>query len=180
MTSYDDDDFDDPQEALAHYREVLKARQAYKRALEMQQAKYGLATPPHVQTDLENVRSEIRQLRQWIKQLEGGSPSPSTSTPSSLPIYSHPLPMEFPANDWQDAPEAAMRAVLQTIHHFQQQSASAYVGDTQIAEALQMDLQDVRDYMDLLEAAGDTKSANSHDGHEARLTAQGRLRLRKT
>jgi hypothetical protein len=184
-----DDDFDDPQEALAHYRELLKARQAYKRALQLQSAQYGLAAPPHVVTELEKVRAEIPQLRQKIKQLEGGAaPLSAPSTPIALPAYTHDdpalsgkLPMEFPAYDWEHASqEEAERAVLQTIHNIEQQSPSTYVDDLQIAETLEMDLQDVRDYMDILEEEGLAKAANSHDGHSAILTARGRLRLRGT
>jgi len=52
------------------------------------------------------------------------------------------------------------------------------VDDTQIAEALQTELQDVRDSMDLLESAGHTETANSHDGYCALLTGRGRIWLR--
>ena len=47
-----------------------------------------------------------------------------------------------------------------------------------IADALQMDMQLVRDCMDLLEAAGHTKAANSHSGRAASVTASGRMKLR--
>jgi len=178
MTTYDDDDFDNPQEAAAYYRDILKVRLGYKHTLEKQEATYGLATPPHVHTELEKVRTETRELRQHIKRLEGEAPPSNPPLSSALPIYNHPLPATFPANDWDSAaPEEAQFAVLQMINNFERQSPG-HVKDTQVAEALQMPLADVRDHMDILEEQGYTKTANSHDGRGAMLTAHGRMRLR--
>jgi hypothetical protein len=113
-------------------------------------------------------------------QPQAGTPPPSPSIVSSLPRIYPPLPIILPANDWASAePGVAQLAVLQMIHNFERESPGTYVNDTQVADALQMELQDVRDYMDLLEAAGDAKSANSHDGHAAMLTARGRMRQNK-
>ena len=47
MTVYDDDEFDSPEEAIAHYRELLKVLGKRKRALEIQKAEYGIAIPAH-------------------------------------------------------------------------------------------------------------------------------------
>src|SRR5262245_30845441 len=81
MTIYDDDTFDSPQEAIAHYHELLKVLGRRKRALEVQKAEYGIAAPAHVRTDLESVIEEMQQLRERIKQLGGNTPGRQHAAP---------------------------------------------------------------------------------------------------
>ena len=64
------------------------------------------------------------------------------------------------------------------LHNYAQQSPGTFVNDAQVAEVLEMELQAVRDYMDLLESTGDITAANPFGGHAAIPTAQGRMRLR--
>jgi hypothetical protein len=176
MTVYDDDEFDSPEEALDHYRKLLAALRTHKRTLQVQLAEYGIAAPTHLRTEFDRVSSEIQQLRERIRQLKGGTPPPLVITPSQ-PIITPPLPATYPAYDWANAePGVAQLAVLRMLHNLGRASPGTYVNDTQLADALQMDLQDVRDYMDLLESAGDTMSANTFGGHAAMLTAAGRMR----
>lgn len=77
MTVYDNDEFDSPQEALAHYRELLNAFRARKRALEVQAAKFGIHVPPHVVTELEEVNESIQQLAARVKTLDAAIKSPA-------------------------------------------------------------------------------------------------------
>ena len=74
--------------------------------------------------------------------------------------------------------EQVQGVVLRAIDQAQRQAPNDFVTDTHIAEALQMELQDVRDYMDIVEEEGYTKAANSHDGHSAMLTPKGRRWVR--
>lgn len=74
--------------------------------------------------------------------------------------------------------EKELRRVLQTIARFQEQHPNYYMDDTDIAKELSLSVQEVRDYLDLLEQQGKIQSANSHDGHSAVLTAKGRTELR--
>jgi hypothetical protein len=50
-----------------------------------------------------------------------------------------------------------------------------YVGDEQLSEKLGAPVHEIRRQMDLLEAQGLTRTANSHDGRRARISPQGML-----
>jgi len=179
MAIYDDDEFDSPDEALAHYRKLLSALQTHRRTLKIQLAEYGIAAPTHLRTEFDRVSSEVQQLRERIKQLEGGLPPARLYTLSSESGSQILLPAMFPAGDWADeSPNVAQRAVLQMIHNFEQQSPNSFVEDTQVAGALNMDMQLVQDCMDVLQSDGDTTAANTFGGRSAMLTAQGRFKLR--
>jgi tetratricopeptide (TPR) repeat protein len=76
MTVYDDSQFDSPDEARAHYQQLLRALQARKRALDVQAVKYGFAVPPHVITELEEVTAEIQELTDHLATLHAAAPPP--------------------------------------------------------------------------------------------------------
>jgi hypothetical protein len=179
MAVYDEDEFDSLAEAIAHYRKLLKALQTRKQTLEIQAVKYGLAVPPHVATELEEARTTARQLSEKIKQLEGNTPPPNTPVTSSSPRIYPPLPITHPAHGWETAePGVSEFAVLQMINNFERESPGTFVSDTQLADALKMDLQLVRDTMDILQLKGRTTAANTFGGKSAMLTATGRSALR--
>jgi hypothetical protein len=183
MTVYDDDEFDSPQEAIAHYRELLRVLGKRKRALELQKAEYGIAVPAHVRTELENVNEEMQQLRNRIKQLEGGTP-PLPVITSSLPRIYPPLPAIYPANDWASAePGIAQLAVLQMIHNLERESPGTYVTDMQLVHAMQMKLDEVRSCLHVLATNEDIYLEAQDDivftsRFKAILTQQGRMRVR--
>ncbi len=52
----------------SHTQALLTIRQRYLAALELQQAQFGLLTPPHITLDIEQTRAEIEQLRRQRTQ----------------------------------------------------------------------------------------------------------------
>lgn len=65
---------------------------------------------------------------------------------------------------------AAILLVLDEQHRLQ---PYRIVTDTEIAEQLGAPIEDIRRQLDILEAEGYTKSANSSDGHRAWIAAKG-------
>jgi hypothetical protein len=90
MTIYDKSEFDSPQEAIEHYRELLRALRARKRALEVQKAEYGIDAPAYVRTELEKVSTAIQQLAAHVKELDAIinplTPVPSAQKPNPSPL----------------------------------------------------------------------------------------------
>jgi hypothetical protein len=74
--------------------------------------------------------------------------------------------------------EKEMRRVLDAINHLSQKYPSFYIDDLDIAKDLLMSIQDVRDYMDLLERKDLIETANSQGGYSAKLNANGRIFLK--
>lgn len=72
----------------------------------------------------------------------------------------------------------ALRNVLAVISRSELVSPNTFVADHIIAQEAGLSIQEVRDYLDLLEGEGKVTSANSFDGHSALLTALGRVFLR--
>jgi hypothetical protein len=68
--------------------------------------------------------------------------------------------------------------ILDAINRLSQQNPNQYVDDFQIADNLSLSIQEVRDYIDLLEQSNLIKTANSAGGHSALLNANGRTFLR--
>jgi|GEM_PF-3954494 len=68
--------------------------------------------------------------------------------------------------------------VLDAINHLSESNSGRYIDDTEIAQDLALGIQDVRDYIDLLEEKGEVKTANHRDGSSALLTAKGRKALK--
>jgi predicted nucleotide-binding protein len=64
-------------------------------------------------------------------------------------------------------------AILLLLDDRYRQDPSTTVGDTEIAEALNLDLSDVRRQLDILEDDGLTKEANTHGGHSAWISPRG-------
>jgi len=58
-------------------------------------------------------------------------------------------------------------AILFMLDDRYRQDSSRTVGDTEIADVLQLDLVEVRRQLDILEKRGLTKAANTHGGHSA-------------
>lgn len=68
--------------------------------------------------------------------------------------------------------------VMKALDKLAPASAASIAGDTDIVAETGMDIDEVRDQLDVLAAKGLTLTANSYDGHAARLNAQGRNILR--
>jgi len=182
MTVYDDDAFDSPQEALAHYKEPLKALRARKRALDIQAAKYGIAVPAHVVTELEGVSTQIRQLGEQVRKLEGRDQSLpiTTEPPVSEPSTKVPIeaPIEQPTEDggeqgssltatqWQvlveigrrstftDVFEAFFGGVPSNTQAKDKNEPRLLVNDSTLANDMNMRIQMVHECMDALQTIG--------------------------
>ena len=68
--------------------------------------------------------------------------------------------------------------ILALIAQLEQRTPGQYVVDKIIAQESGLEIQDVRDWIDVLETEGLVKTANSRDGHSAVLTAKGKLLLK--
>lgn len=68
--------------------------------------------------------------------------------------------------------------VLDAIARLSTSNASRYIEDKEIAQELSLDIQDIRDYLDILGDEGKVKTANTFDGHAALLSAKGRIALK--
>lgn len=98
----------------------------------------------------------------------------------------HDIPGGYQAKVRKLTSRAKERAVtLETLHliltvisQFEGEKRNTFVADTQIAQELNIPVEDIRDYLDILEEGGKIRSANSFDGHSALLTALGRVTLR--
>lgn len=53
--------------ALAQTRELLEMKQRHLHKLQMQKAAYGLSTPPHIEIEIEDLETDIANLRQLLK-----------------------------------------------------------------------------------------------------------------
>lgn len=73
---------------------------------------------------------------------------------------------------------AVSEAILNFIALTEKRISGAYVEDTIIAQELSLEIQDVRDWIDVLEIEGKVTTANSFEGYSALLTAKGRLFLK--
>jgi hypothetical protein len=263
MTVYDDDEFDSPEETLAHIEQLITNSTRRKQKIEANAALLGRSTPPEDQIELEDIQKRLKQLREQKKMLKQhidavkvlDAPSPHVPDPpqpgtdafyqeaeESILVYladpkrqsgvrreligpvvgldeqfAHALVdrLERTAHlkvdrhigeilvtltseglltafkiikqrkddakpKWHSmSPEQVQLVVLQIIDQAQRQAPNDNVDDTHIAEALQMDLETVRVYMDVAEEEGYTKTAYSHSGGcEAILTPKGRRRVR--
>jgi predicted transcriptional regulator len=69
------------------------------------------------------------------------------------------------------------RKILEVIIDIQQEP-NKYVGDTQIAEKFELDMQEVRDHLDLMQDAGFIKLVRTKGGYSAYPTPLGRTYLR--
>jgi hypothetical protein len=69
-------------------------------------------------------------------------------------------------------------AILSCIAQLEKRTPGKYVDDTTISQEIGLEIQDVQDWIDILESDGKVKTANTFDGHSALLTAQGRLSLK--
>lgn len=65
----EDDDMENPQESIKNYKELLIKLEARKQKLKLQLAEMGLHTLPYIQTELGTVSTQIKELRQRIKEL---------------------------------------------------------------------------------------------------------------
>jgi CTP-dependent riboflavin kinase len=73
--------------------------------------------------------------------------------------------------------EGVERRILQTILGLQGES-SLYVEDKKIADKTQIDLRDVRDWLETLEGKEFVQRARPTEGDSAYITANGRLALK--
>jgi predicted nucleotide-binding protein len=64
-------------------------------------------------------------------------------------------------------------AILLLLDDRYRQDPSTSVGDTELAEILELDLPEVRRHLDILEERGLTKAANTHGGHSAWISPRG-------
>jgi hypothetical protein len=74
-------DADDRHTEIEHKRALVQAYTKRQRALELQVAQFGSHTPPHIQIELDELRSTIETLEREIAALEGraGDGAPQTS-----------------------------------------------------------------------------------------------------
>lgn len=70
--------------------------------------------------------------------------------------------------------------MLALIAQLEKRTPGQYVDDRIIVQESGLEIQDVRDWIDVLEAEGLVQTANSFDGYCALLTARGRLLLKGT
>lgn len=68
--------------------------------------------------------------------------------------------------------------ILYFIALTEKELSGKYIDDLIIAQELGLEVQDIRDWIDILELEGKVKTANSFDGYSALLTAKGRLYLK--
>jgi predicted transcriptional regulator len=76
-------------------------------------------------------------------------------------------------------PRETKRRVLRAIRDLQGDDEAATIADTRVANQIGLELQVVRDYMELLAEEGKIIDASDNTGHAAALTARGRISLRK-
>ena len=74
-------------------------------------------------------------------------------------------------------PQRIKRQILEAIMSLQRDDDPSMIADTQVAEKTEIDLEIVRDYMELLVADGDLVDGTDSGGHAGALTAQGRRTL---
>jgi diguanylate cyclase (GGDEF)-like protein len=67
--------------------------------------------------------------------------------------------------------------ILLALEQHSRAGAPSYVTDTELAEAMGAPVVEIRRQLDMLEEERLIKSANSHDGHSARISAAGSLKL---
>lgn len=69
-------------------------------------------------------------------------------------------------------------AVLDIIDVLEKRTPGTYIDDSAIARELGLEIQDIRDRIEILESEGRVKTANTLGGYNVILTARGRLALR--
>jgi hypothetical protein len=74
--------------------------------------------------------------------------------------------------------EIALRRILESIHRLSQKAPNQYIEDFQIAEELSLPVEDIKDYLDLLEQRDLIKTANAGNSYSALLNAKGRTFLK--
>jgi hypothetical protein len=50
----------------AHVQQLIQAKTRYLQELELQEAKMGLSTPPHIKVEIEDLKQELAELRQRL------------------------------------------------------------------------------------------------------------------
>jgi hypothetical protein len=132
MAVYDDDAFDSPEEAIAHYKELLKVLQARRRELDSKVAQFNYSAPHHVVTELAEVNIAIVHLIARVKDLESTtSPTGTGQLPGSeivaisaldrarwesLRQWAGQFSERVQRGNWQAAsPEEVQNAVLSNI-----------------------------------------------------------------
>lgn len=78
----------------------------------------------------------------------------------------------------QNQTQRHLHIVLDSIAHLEGLHPGRYAEDKEIAKETGLEIQDVRDYIDILEDEAKVRTANSFDGYSAILTARGRLVLK--
>lgn len=100
-------DPDEIREEVAHKQAVLQAYQKRLHVLELQQATHGIAAPPHIVIEVEDLTAQINQIKQDIQDLQQLIVPKDTSKP--LPTLEEPLPLRqlrvFLCHSSKDKPE---------------------------------------------------------------------------
>lgn len=68
--------------------------------------------------------------------------------------------------------------VMEALNEIAPASSARFADDTDVVAKTGLDIYEVRDWLDALESKGWIQTANSFDGHAARLNAHGRNALR--
>lgn len=78
----------------------------------------------------------------------------------------------------QSSTDQTLATVLAAMNDLAKGPGGSYIVDKDIAAKIGQEVEEVRDYMDILEERGLTQSANSAGGYCAALTAKGRMTLK--